>query len=142
MEGSARESVEEVIQALSINYPEIDWKNDVDEGLMVKADQVHFKNLIFNLLENAAKYGGSKVEISSDTQSLVISDDGPGVSTQDQTQVFKKFYRSSVGSKKRKGFGLGLYYVKQVVDAHNWKVSFVHSILGGASIKISLKDEG
>ncbi|NVK04166.1 MAG: HAMP domain-containing histidine kinase [Flavobacteriia bacterium] len=136
------QAVHEVVNALSVNYPEVNWHNQVDESYLVEADEVHFKNILFNLLDNAAKYGGSKVSIQAKGRCMTISDNGPGISIQDQKLVFKKFYRSNVASKVLKGFGLGLYYVKQVADAHHWKVSIVSPELGGTSIQIQFTHEG
>ncbi len=91
----------------------------------IKGDAIHLKNLITNLLENSIKYspGGGNIEISTENKgnSLIIKvkDHGVGISDENKEKVFEKFYRVYNGDLHTvKGFGLGLYYVKKVVEAH------------------------
>lgn len=135
-------AAQEVISALEVNYPEVKWTLDIPEDMKVFVDETHFKNVLFNVLDNSAKYGSKKVLVERVENGLRISDDGPGISKQDQRLVFKKFYRSNVGNRVRKGFGLGLYYVKQVADAHQWKLIFEEGKLGGTSLRINWGNEG
>jgi len=103
------------------------------------ADEVHFSNVISNLLDNALKYSGEEPFIRIHTwnvrKSIVISvfDNGIGMSKETQARIFEKFYRAHTGNLHNvKGFGLGLAYVKAVVDAHGGKVR-VSSTLGKGS---------
>jgi signal transduction histidine kinase len=99
-------------------------------------DEVHMSTVINNLLSNAVKYGNSpcriRLEVSeqADHLYLVVSDNGPGIPREELKHIFEKFYRGSA-SKKRviKGLGLGLYYVKQIVEAHKGSIT-VHSAPG------------
>ena len=109
---------------------------------ILNIDKTHFKNALGNLIDNALKYGGEKpfIDIVSMTEKKVllikIKDNGPGVPIADQKYIFDKFYRiPSAGNSHVKGFGLGLNYVKQVVEAHGGKVS-VESKIGEGSVFI------
>ena len=95
------------------------------QPLTVKLDAVHFKNVIQNLLENALKYSPEKIDITVKTQcvnnyiELIISDLGIGISSEHQAKIFEKFYRIPTQNLHAiKGFGLGLHYVKQIVERH------------------------
>jgi two-component system phosphate regulon sensor histidine kinase PhoR len=97
----------------------------------ITADKLHFTNVITNVLDNAVKYCIDKPHISvssrvdSDGSALVsIADNGIGINKEDLKYVFDKFYRVGTGNVHNvKGFGLGLYYVKSIADAHRWALS-------------------
>ncbi len=106
----------------------------------IEADEVHFSNIIFNLLDNAMKYSKDAPHIEVQTLntgngmlSIKIKDDGIGMDKETQSRIFEKFYRAHTGNIHNvKGFGLGLSYVKAIVDAHNGKIK-VESVLGKGS---------
>lgn len=105
----------------------------------IKADEVHFSNVVFNLLDNAIKYSKENLHIDIITKNtgsmflLKIKDNGIGMNKETQSRVFEKFYRAHTGNiHDVKGFGLGLSYVKAIVDAHGGKVK-VDSTLGKGS---------
>lgn len=106
---------------------------------IINADEVHFTNIIFNLVDNATKYSNENpiIDIStSNTDGMIqihIKDNGIGMDKETQNHIFEKFYRAHTGNLHNvKGFGLGLTYVKNIVDAHSGKIS-VNSELGKGS---------
>jgi len=106
------------------------------ENPVIRGDEVHITNVIFNLLDNAVKYSKSKPEIELSTENkngwviVEVKDNGIGIPKEHQTQIFERFYRVPTGNIHNvKGFGLGLSYVKRIVDVHNGKIK-VDSTLG------------
>ena len=96
----------------------------------VFADAFHFYNILYNIIDNAVKYGTEKPEIaiaikpSTNYYSLQISDNGPGIPEKDLPFIFDKFYRvKRKDSEEIEGFGIGLAYVKKICILHNWKIS-------------------
>lgn len=103
---------------------------------IIYADEVHFSNIIFNLIDNAIKYSKENPAIEIETNNmgqslqLKIIDNGIGMSKETTNHIFEKFYRAHTGNLHDvKGFGLGLTYVKKIVDAHGGKIN-VDSTLG------------
>jgi two-component system phosphate regulon sensor histidine kinase PhoR len=106
---------------------------------IIHGDENHISNLIHNLLDNANKYSPESPNINIETKlhrsavEISITDDGIGMSKEELKRIFDKFYRVSTGNLHDvKGFGLGLSYVKAIVDAHKGKVE-VKSELGEGS---------
>jgi two-component system phosphate regulon sensor histidine kinase PhoR len=112
---------------------------------IIKADQVHITNLIYNLLDNANKYSLTNPKISINTENfkegvlLKVSDKGIGIKRENLNKIFEKFYRVPTGNVHNvKGFGLGLNYVKAIIDKHGGEIT-ASSIYGkGTSFKIYL----
>lgn len=107
---------------------------------LLSIDEVHFTNLISNLLDNAVKYSKDNPEIkitTSNTASVFIvsiEDNGIGMDRDTAKQIFEKFYRAHTGNLHNvKGFGLGLSYVKTIVDALGGVIK-VDSVLGRGTI--------
>ncbi len=111
----------------------------------IQADEVHISNIIANLLDNALKYSKENPEITISTEnkndsiSLSIADNGIGIAKKDQKMIFERFYRVHTGNVHNiKGFGLGLSYVKKIVEAHKGSVN-VESIQNkGSKFTITL----
>ncbi len=102
------------------------FESDSEE---IVGDEVHLTNVIVNLLENALKYSKDKPEINISTENhingiiITVEDNGIGMTKEQQNKIFEKFYRAESGNVHNvKGFGLGLSYVKAVVDAHNGEI--------------------
>lgn len=90
------------------------------------ADPFHFENVLSNLLDNAVKYGGDQILISLDqdgTSKISISDNGGHIIPEQKERVFEQFYRIPKGNVHDvKGFGIGLYYVKKIMENHEGKI--------------------
>ena len=112
----------------------------------IKADSLHLTNIIHNLLDNAMKYcKDGKPEIlviTEDTEKnirLMITDRGIGIDKEHHKKIFQRFYRVPTGNIHNvKGFGLGLYYVKNIVQAHGWTIDIASETDKGASIIIDI----
>lgn len=109
----------------------------------VEADQLHLQNILFNLIDNSLKYSPKSphIEISSRDEAngpvLEIRDQGVGIPKEFQKSVFERFFRIPTGNVHNvKGFGLGLYYVKQICDAHGWKIQLGSEEGRGTRIQI------
>ena len=96
---------------------------------VIHADPVHVTNVVYNLLDNAVKYCDKKPTISVKTVNdkkglqIEITDNGIGIKREDLKMIFDKFYRVPTGNLHNvKGFGLGLYYVKLIIDSHGGKI--------------------
>lgn len=108
---------------------------------IVNVDEVHFSNIIFNLLDNAIKYSAENLQIDIHTATtpnnmlaIRIKDNGIGMSKETLSHIFEKFYRAHTGNLHNvKGFGLGLNYVKAITEAHGGKVK-VESTPGKGSV--------
>ncbi len=108
---------------------------------IIEADEVHFSNIIFNLLDNAMKYSDKPPYIEVETLNthtgtlaIKITDNGIGMDKETQSRIFERFFRAHTGNLHNvKGFGLGLSYVKAIVEAHNGKIK-VESTPGKGSI--------
>jgi two-component system phosphate regulon sensor histidine kinase PhoR len=105
----------------------------------VYIDGMHIENVISNLLDNANKYSPEKPDITISTFNrndhivVAVEDKGIGISSENQKNIFRKMFRVHTGNLHDvKGFGLGLYYVKRLVEAHNGNVN-IHSEPGAGS---------
>jgi two-component system phosphate regulon sensor histidine kinase PhoR len=115
---------------------------------LIMADEVHFTNLINNLVDNAVKYSKDNLVLKISTHSnnkgitIKIEDNGIGMTKESLKRIFEKFYRVHTGNLHNvKGFGLGLSYVKTIVDAHHGKIK-VDSTLGkGTTFTIEMPFE-
>lgn len=110
---------------------------------VIEADDVHFSNIIFNLLDNAIKYSKEEPNIQVETLNVSnmlairIKDNGIGMNKETQNRIFEKFYRAHTGNLHDvKGFGLGLSYVKAMVEAHGGKIKVESSLGKGSTFSV------
>ena len=98
---------------------------DVEDGLVLDADRFHLSNIVSNLIDNAIKYSGDSVRIDITAKAtdegveMRVRDNGIGIAPEKQKHIFDKFYRVPTGNiHDVKGYGLGLYYAKTMVEKH------------------------
>lgn len=95
----------------------------ISEAIFAKVDPFHFENALNNIIDNAMKYGGEKISISIDQNlmatTIYISDTGNSLKSINKEKLFEKFYRVPKGNTHDvKGFGIGLYYTKKIIEKH------------------------
>ncbi|NDV59631.1 sensor histidine kinase KdpD [Bacteroides sp. 519] len=139
------ELTEKVIRLINIpNGKQVEFSRYFDmESPMIDADPIHLANVLSNLIENAIKYSGDKVNIEIKARKkgnelwLTVSDNGIGIPVVEQDRVFAKFYRgSNLPDNNIPGLGLGLSYVKLISEAHQGRVSLQSHIGEGTSITL------
>ena len=109
----------------------------------VLGDRHHLSNIIFNVLDNALKYTNQQPEVIITTSNqgtmffVQVKDNGIGISTEHQKKIFQKFYRVPTGNVHTvKGFGLGLSYVRQVMEAHGGSISLKSELDKGSTFTL------
>lgn len=114
----------------------------------IEGDRMHLTNIFYNLLDNAVKYAGETPVIVISTSFVAnkiqatVSDNGPGISRAHQKKVFQKFYRIPTANVHDvKGFGLGLFYVKSICEAHHWKISLDPSSETGTTFTLEINQK-
>lgn len=115
------------------------------ESFIISLDKVHFTNVIFNLLDNANKYTPVSPEIKIMTENsysgilISVQDNGTGISKANQKKIFEKLYRIPTGNIHNvKGFGLGLSYVKTIIERHGGKITLESELNKGTKFIIFL----
>ena len=133
----------EVVESILLKYPHSTIVFNTALDYCIDADRFHFSNLIYNLIDNSIKYCKVDPEITISMilargqLTLQFSDNGIGIDNKHLPFIFDKFYRVlSQTEIAPSGFGLGLYYVKQIVDYHKWKITATSINSAGLSIFI------
>ena len=118
---------------------------DVEEGMILIADRFHLSNIIGNLIDNAIKYSGESVRIditarrANESTEIRIRDNGIGIAPDKQKHIFEKFYRVPTGNVHDvKGYGLGLYYAKTMVEKHGGTITVTSTPGKGSEFVLSL----
>lgn len=134
-----------IIEDFKIGNPKINLETDFQtEKTILVLDKFHLTTAFLNVLENAVKYGSNtitiKTRITQNQFSVSIQDDGIGIEKNKQSLLFEKFYRVEQGNlHNTKGLGLGLYYVDQIIKAHQGSVNVVSDLGKGTQFTILLK---
>lgn len=140
--------IEQVIQNIDIQFKK--RKGQLITNLMareafIEGDNLHITNVIYNLIDNAVKYAEGPPEVLVTTRnepdgiSISFQDNGIGISKENQKKIFDKLYRVPTGNIHNvKGFGLGLSYVKGVVEKHGGHVSVQSELKKGSTFTIYL----
>ena len=137
-------AIENEVENIRLKYPvaDITFTSSV-AGKKINADAFHFANLVYNLLDNSIKYSHGvpriTVAVAEDKQNIILSvkDEGPGISKKHLENIFDKFYRvPGKQSTEVAGFGLGLFYVKKICDAHKWKITAASELDKGTTITV------
>lgn len=143
-----KELVEEVMHSMRLQFQKnkatISFKT-AGEPFQIHADRLHITSVIYNLLDNALKYGGSKPEIKVELAAtpqefkLRVEDNGIGISPEYANKVFEKFFRVPSGDHHNiKGYGLGLSYAAHVVHQHGGTISVDSQPGNGSAFTIKL----
>ncbi|HEY1053956.1 MAG TPA: HAMP domain-containing sensor histidine kinase [Emticicia sp.] len=142
------ETIEQVLTNLSVQIEQkngtVNLELDADDP-EIEADDVHVTNIIYNLLDNANKYSPENPEITIKTANedgflkIKIADKGIGMSKEQLNKIFERFYRVPTGNLHDvKGFGLGLSYVKKMVESHQGMINVESKLGEGSTFEVYL----
>lgn len=146
-----RQLTDEVVSGMDLQIREYDAQVEIDQGgphCTLQGDAFHLRNAFRNILDNALKYSGPapaiRIGLSSETAGTRISftDNGIGLTAKERRKIFKKFHRceQAVYSGK-KGFGLGLSYVKKIMDLHHAQIEVSSPNGQGARFELFFPNE-
>lgn len=137
--------IQEIANTVQHKNEKLSIEINIDSDISIIADEFHFSNIIYNILDNSIKYCETNpiITISSfkDSKGLYLKfkDNGIGIPAKNIPHIFDKFYRVNTNkSEEVNGFGLGLFYVKKVVQQHNWKISVENNNDKGITITLFL----
>jgi two-component system phosphate regulon sensor histidine kinase PhoR len=146
-----RDLLEPIIQSAEVKINDSGGRFTLDlqapEGTTIQADRLHLTNMLHNLLDNAIKYCRETPDVTLRTalspadQTLLISiiDRGIGIPKDHQSRVFQKFYRVPTGNVHNvKGFGLGLYYIRTICQAHGWRIRLESEEVHGTTVTLEV----
>ncbi|MDQ0784412.1 sensor histidine kinase KdpD [Chryseobacterium sp. W4I1] len=135
----------EIVNTIRQKNENVSIKVDIDSSISIIADEFHFTNIIYNILDNSIKYCDTTPNILisafKDSKGLYLKfkDNGMGIPSKNIPHIFDKFYRVAANrSDEINGFGLGLFYVKKIVQQHNWKISVENNLDKGITITLFL----
>ena len=143
------EIIEKAMKSIQLSFDKKEGSIETDFMALykiVEADKLHITNVIYNLLDNSLKYSENKPHVKISTRDVIgglvirIKDNGIGIAKDNQEKIFEKLFRVPTGNIHNvKGFGLGLSYVKSIMELHQGSIK-VESKLGyGSTFLISLK---
>ncbi len=116
------------------------------ENAVLNLDRFHFENALGNIIDNALKYGGKTITIelnsAKNSTIILIKDNGNGIDKSQKEKVFEQFYRIPMGNTHNvKGFGIGLYYTKKIIEKHGGTISIIYDKNNNTLFKIELLNE-
>lgn len=143
--------IQESIQTFQLKLEEfngkISFKNNTNDEIVISGDKVHVNNIIRNILDNSIKYCDTEqcepsinIELIENKNSIIVTlkDNGIGIKKEDLKHIFDKFYRVSTGNIHNvKGFGLGLYYVHEMMLKHHGKIDINSKINQGTIVTLT-----
>ena len=137
--------VKECLEIHSGMFMEGQIKAELDEDVWLFGDRSRIEQVIYNILNNAARYGkGRPVEIKLQQRKnkliLIVSDQGRGIKPEDHKRIFHRFQRA-VPASEISGLGLGLYIAKEVVESHDGKITLKSELNQGATFKLEFRTE-
>lgn len=137
--------IEEIAEAQRLRAPKptVIYVDVVPTTLEVCADPTHLGNVINNLIDNAIKYSRGSVEINirADRGSISVTDNGIGIPAKSLPLIFNKFYRVPTGNRQDvRGYGIGLYYVRGIVEKMGWSISAASAPGKGSTFTIKMDD--
>lgn len=145
------EIIKEAVKNFSLQVEKKNGKVSYDlkaQHSVLFGDSTHIGNVVHNLLDNANKYSPLEPNIEVGTQSvpngmaITFTDNGIGITREDRKYIFDKFYRVHTGNLHDvKGFGMGLSYVKAIVDAHGGKIEVKSELGKGSTFTVFLPYE-
>ena len=113
--------------------------------MLPEADKTHLSNILNNLIDNAIKYSGDSVEITitGNDREIAVADNGIGIPSKSIAYLFNKFYRVPHGNRQDvRGFGIGLYYVKSILDKMGWSIDVRSKEGEGSVFTIKISNDG
>lgn len=135
--------IEEIAESIKHKNEKVLIEINIEDHISIFADGFHFTNVVYNILENSIKYCETNPEIlislHKDSKGLYLKfkDNGMGIPEKNISQIFDKFYRVNANkSDEINGFGLGLFYVKKVVQEHHWKISVENNLDKGITVTL------
>ncbi|MBR2015586.1 MAG: hypothetical protein IJ998_09260 [Alistipes sp.] len=137
-------------QAISLSQQKsVEFGIECSDSQEVRADEMHLRQILSTLIDNAIKYSGESVKITlrayseADHTIIECSDNGFGISREHQRHIFEKFYRVPTGEiHHARGYGLGLYYAHKVIRQHCGEISVSSRIGKGSTFTIKLPTNG
>jgi two-component system phosphate regulon sensor histidine kinase PhoR len=136
--------IKDIIDDFRLSKPDIAIScHQIKETINLKMDRFHLNTILINLLDNAGKYGATQINIELNNIDnkflLTIKDNGKGISPKEHIAIFDKFYRVEKGNlHTTKGLGLGLFYVKQLVELYSGDLKVISEEEKGALFLISI----
>lgn len=139
------EIIRDVAENMKLKHENLNVNIVSDKEYLVDADEFHFTNIIYNLIDNAVKYSENQPEITvsfaeeNHQLKIAFKDNGLGVPDKNLSFIFDKFHRvPNSKSNEINGFGLGLYYVKKICTLHGWKISACNNNDGGLTMTLNI----